>query len=396
VIHASTMSALEHLPKDRPLEIFLVHGSHTGGHRAAAEAVKHALDGLPNVHAEVIDSLDYTPARDAQVGVTDLFIHQLTDIRGWAFREQYERNPVIYWMSNQGMKAKAWMSGDLGERLQHADAILSCHSPMSSMLGYWKEEGELDPPLHSVVTDFRAHRMWAQDAVEHYYVASDQVKSDLTGFEVPAGRIEVTGIPVDPRFSTLQPGKEDARRAMQLDPAMPTVVMMGGSLGLGPFADTARALAASTTPMQMVCITGRNEKKRKDLEALAKTLPMPMTVLGYTKDVQPWIDAADVVVSKPGGLTTSEIFARRVPMVILEPMPGLEELVAPAIVSTGAALQVKGPTEAAAAVESLLHDPSLRQEVQRCLDRVSHPDAADVIAEHLVEDALRYRQAHQP
>lgn len=390
-----TFDLLRHLPSENPLKIYLVHGSHTGGHRAAAEAVEKSLGAMPNVHAEVIDALDYTgtAAKGAQVAATNFAINQASAVRGWAFRKSFEGNPIVYWAANLGMKMKAWMSRSFLTRIQQEkpDAILSCHSPMNSMLGYWKEQGKIDAPLHSVVTDYRAHRMWAQDGVDHYYLASEQVKQDLEKFGVASEKLEIAGIPIDAKFAEPLPSKEDARRDLGLDPEKPVVLMMGGSLGLGRFSDVARALDQVETPVQMVCITGKNEAKKKELEELQGQLHMPMTVLGYTRDVDRYMDASDVILSKPGGLTTSEIFAKQVPMVILDPMAGLEQMLVSSIVGTGGAVQVDGPEAAAHEAEVLIADPKRRSEVAENLARVAHPRAAEEVALSLVEAALEKR-----
>ena len=112
--------------------------------------------------------------------------------------------------------------------------------------------------------------------------------------------------------------------------------------------------------------------------------------LGFIKNVNDYMEAADVIISKPGGLTASEIFALKKPMVILEPKPGLEEISASAIQKLGVAFMEKTPEDAAGFVQKLLTDPSLKEEVDRRLEDVSHPYSSYAVAEDAVRRALEY------
>jgi processive 1,2-diacylglycerol beta-glucosyltransferase len=382
----------------KPMKIFLVHGSHTGGHRSAAEALEQALERMPNVNAEVINALDHSGSKtlkNTQIAATDLVIKKLGKVRQWAFEKSFKGNPVTYWLGNTAMKLKAWTSKSFLNKInqEKPDLIISTHSAMNSMLNHWKEKGKIDVPVHSVVTDFRAHRMWAQDNIGHFYVAGENAAQNLEQFGIAPERISITGIPIKPAFSE-DTGltKTELREKLGLDPNKSTVLMMGGSLGIGPFADTAEALDKSGVPLQFVCITGKNETKKQELEELGKSLNMPMTILGYTNNVNEWMDASDVVISQPGGLTTSEIFARNLPMVIIEPEEGLAKAVLPGIVSTGAAFAVKDPDKAAEMVKSIVSDPDTTAEIQENLAKVGKKRAAFTIGRQALEEALKHRK----
>lgn len=388
------LDLMKRIPPWKNVKVFLVHGSHTGGHRSAAESVKKALDEIPNVQAEVINALDYSggeTVKNLQVGTADLLIKKWGNVRSWFFKKSFEGNPIIYWLGKQGMKIKAWMSKSFLNKIKEEkpDVILCTHSPMNAMFSYWKGKGEIDMPVHSVVTDYKVHRMWAHDNIDHYYVASEQAKGDLVKFGVDKSKIEITGIPIKPDFAKpTRLSKTELREKLGIDPQLPTVLMMGGSLGLGRFGDVASALNSLKTPVQIVCITGKNEAKKAELEELQKQLKMPMKVLGYTKNVDEWMSACDMIVSKPGGLTTSEIFAKNIPMIILDPAPGLEELLIPSIEATGAAFRVDTPKDAAGLIEQIINDPSKKENVMRNLEKVGKPLAAYAVGKDLVERVI--------
>jgi processive 1,2-diacylglycerol beta-glucosyltransferase len=387
------MDAIKGIPPDRHIKVMLVHGSHTGGHRSAAESVKKALDAMPNVDAEVVNALDFSggeSVKDAQVAATNFVMEKMAPVRGWVFRQSFKGNPLIYWLGNTSMKLKSWMSTSFLNKIEEEkpDIILSCHSPMNSLLSYWKSKGLIDVPVHSVVTDYRVHRMWAQENIDHYYVASEATKDELVHFGIDEKKIEVSGIPIKPDFAEGRGvPKAELKKKLGLDPERPTVLMMGGSLGLGRFDEMAKALDMRKMPAQMVCITGKNETKKAALEELSGELSLPVKALGYVDNVNEWMDAADIIISKPGGLTTSEIFAKKIPMIILDPMPGLEEMLIPTIVDTGAAISVKGPEKAAQFIEDFFTDPSLQERFQSSLEKAGKPFAAYEVAADLVNSA---------
>jgi processive 1,2-diacylglycerol beta-glucosyltransferase len=388
------LEIVKSIPPWKHLKVLLVHGSHTGGHRSAAESVKAVLDSMPNVEARVVNTLDYSggeSVKNAQVAATDFVMSRMAPVRGWFFRRSFEGNPVVYWLGNTAMKLKSWACRSFLNEIkkEKPDIILSCHSPMNSLLSYWKGKGEIDAPVHSAVTDFRVHRMWAQENIDHYYVACEGAKKELASFGVDEEKIEVSGIPIKPDFAApRRMSKAEARRKLGLDPDLPTVLMMGGSLGLGRFTETAKALSALGWKAQLVCITGKNEAKRRELEELKSSLSIPMKALGYVDKVSDWMDACDVIVSKPGGLTTSEIFAKKIPMIMMDPTPGLEEMLIPTIEKTGAAFTVSGPEEAARLIKAIVEDPSKKERVMRSLDKVGKPTAAYTVAGDLIRKSL--------
>ncbi len=163
--------------------------------------------------------------------------------------------------------------------------------------------------------------------------------------------------------------------------------MLGGSLGYGSFAEVSQALDTLKTPLQIVAITAKNAEKKQELEELAPALKKPLNVQGYVSNMKEWMEASDVIISKPGGLTTSEIFAVRKPMIIIDPMAGLEQILYPKIVETGCAEVAKDPEDAAAIIDRILTDSKFKEIIDDNLEHVGKPDAAFVVAEDLLRSA---------
>ena len=389
------LESLEKLPPKDNIRIYLVHGSHTGGHRSAAESLKAAMDELPHVEAEVINALDYSGKglKNAQVGATQFAIDHMKDLRGWCFEQSHKGNPIMYWLGNLGMKIKGFFSKKFLTKIKEEkpDAIIATHSPMNSMLSSWKTAGKIDTPLLSTVTDFSTHRMWSQKGVDHYYTASAAAAKDLERFKVNGDKISVTGIPIKPSFSevsSIAPAK--MKEKLGLDPHKPVVLLMGGSLGYGPYEELSSEFEKLDSPLQIVAICGKNKDKLEILEKKKDTMKQKLVPLGFIKNVNEYMQAADVIISKPGGLTASEIFAMKKPMIMLEPMPGLEEISATAIQKLGVAFMEKTPEGAAKFAGKLITTPSLMKDVHEKLNKVGHPDSSYAVAEDVLKRALDY------
>jgi processive 1,2-diacylglycerol beta-glucosyltransferase len=234
------------------------------------------------------------------------------------------------------------------------------------------------PPFALAITDFTLHRFWVQPGVRRYFVATDELAEELRG-RVRGARIETTGIPIAPGFAEV-PGREEARAALGLDLRRPVALVMGGGLGLGVEEAARAALAATDNAVQVAAVCARNEGARERLAALG--LPEGrLRVMGYERGIERWISAADVVATKPGGLTTSETLALGRPLVLTRPIPGAEEGNTRALVAAGAALAGQDPASLRGAFGRLFGgEPGLLERLAGGARRIGRPDAAMAVA----------------
>ena len=381
-----------------PLKILLVHGSHTGGHRSAARSLTQALNELPNVQARELDTLEVSSPKlvNAQKGFFGFVSEKMPFLRRWGFQLALKGSPLASFVGTAVLKAKAALSPQVLQNIreQQPDLVVSTHSQTNAMLSHWKKAGKLDMPVHSVPTDFMAHAIWAQDRVDHYYVAAEPTRQDLARLGVDPSRISVTGIPISPAFAH-QP--DETREALStrlgLDPELPTVLLMGGSLGLQPYEKLIDALEASPYPMQVVAITGRNQAAKARLEEMQGSTRHPLHVQGFVSNGADWMRAADVAVSKPGGLTLSELLALRKPVIVTNPVPGMEEAQVERL--AGVAWSAPDVEAMRAQVEQLLSDPAARAEVEHNMDALSRPESSYAVAAQVAEAALDFEMAPQ-
>jgi processive 1,2-diacylglycerol beta-glucosyltransferase len=241
-----------------------------------------------------------------------------------------------------------------------------------------------------VVTDYDVHAMWLCRTVDRYYLAIEEAAQYLAGIGVPKEKLRVTGIPIDPLFATAV-NKSEARKQLGLDAKATGILISAGGYGIGPVQQLVNDLLALQRPWQIVAIAGKSEKTRKHLEELTKTAGKLQTgspklwPVGFTTEMDKYMAAADLMVGKAGGLTTSEALARALPMALIEPIPGQEERNADHLLEAGAAIRCNNLPAAAWKIAALLDDAARLEKMRDAAKSLGRPRAAAAIA----EDALR-------
>ncbi len=270
------------------------------------------------------------------------------------------------------------------------DLCIATHFLPGEIIAWLRAKKKLQTHNAVVVTDYDVHAMWLCRTVDRYYVAIPEAAEYLAGIGVPRDILRVTGIPVDPLFSVpLEQGT--ARKQLRLDPIAPVVLIAAGGYGIGPVEQLVRDLLALQKPWQIVAIAGKSEqvkKKLDDISARAGNLQSGsarLVPVGFTKEMDQYMAAADLLVGKAGGLTTSEALSRALPMALIEPIPGQEERNADHLLEEGAAIRCNNLPAAAWKIAGLLDDAPRLARMKEAARKLGHPHAAAEIA----ADALK-------
>jgi processive 1,2-diacylglycerol beta-glucosyltransferase len=246
-----------------------------------------------------------------------------------------------------------------------------------------KRKGNYKGPLIGIVTDFGVHTYWVHQEVDLYLVAHDDTKKELVARGVRENKIRVTGIPVMPQFGkTLDPVEE--RKKLKWSPGKKTVLVMGGSRGLGSMADVVEALRSIPYDFQVAVVCGRNRAAMKKMNQFRDNSNW-IQVYGYVKDMSSLMAASDILVTKPGGLTCSEAIAKQLPMVVSNPLPGQEEKNVAFL--TRHRLAVFAPTleDMVHSVSDLLQHPKKTQQLRQRLRGVAKPHSAWEAARTIID-----------
>jgi len=238
--------------------------------------------------------------------------------------------------------------------------------------------------LIAVPTDFLVHTYWINDNIDLYLLPSRESGLLVIERGVDAGRVRVTGIPVHPEFARrLDP--EVLKRKYGLVSSLPTVLMMGGGEGSVSMARLISALDVRKELFQMAALSGRNLKQHAQLMRLRDRLVHPLTVFSFTDSVDELMAAVDLIVTKPGGLTTAEALVKKLPMVLIDPLPGQEDFNARFLQEHGAANSAADDVDAAEAVSDLLVNGDLRSRMVAAGEKIRRPDAARLAARYIID-----------
>lgn len=222
-------------------------------------------------------------------------------------------------------------------------AIVCTHFLPAELLMRERAKGRIDCPVWLQVTDYDLHNMWLVPDMQGYLAATEEVAFRMRARGLPADRIHVTGIPVMPAFSKPDSpmlARDASAVRLGLDPARKVVLMASGGAGMGDLPSMVARVLALDGPgcdFQVIAVAGRNVVAHEALQALALRHPGRLVALGFTNEMEQLMAAADLVVTKPGGLTISECLALGKPMLLVSPIPGQEEHNAGFLMEEGAA-----------------------------------------------------------
>jgi processive 1,2-diacylglycerol beta-glucosyltransferase len=260
------------------------------------------------------------------------------------------------------------------------DVILCTHFLPAELLSRQKAKGRSLPSLWVQVTDFDVHALWVHGHVDRYCVANEEVAFRLADRGIARDRISVTGIPVMPQFSAPL-DRAICAGELGLAPNKFTVLMMAGGAGVGGLDTLAERVLRLPDPPQLVALAGRNAELLQRLQALAGKHPGKLFPLGFTTTVERVMTAADLVVTKPGGLSVSECLAKRRPMLLVSPIPGQEERNADYLLEAGAAIKAVDGATLVFKLATLMAEPARLAAMSAAAARIGRPGAAaDVVA----------------
>ncbi len=241
-----------------------------------------------------------------------------------------------------------------------------------------------------VVTDLDLHAMWLTRSYSHYFVSLEETKIYLQQMGIPAEKTTVSGIPIDPIFRTPK-DKIATRKELHLDPKRFTILVSAGGFGVGPIESLITHLLHLNTPTQIIAIAGKSKDLLTKLEKLANSLSTQhsstqgtLVPIGFTKQMDEYMAAADILISKPGGLTTSEAMARGLPMCVVNPIPGQEERNADHLLEAGVAIKCNNPPTLAWKLQQLLQNPARFQAMQAAATSFGKPSANQIIINTLL------------
>lgn len=367
--------------------VLVLSASVGAGHVRAAQAVERAFQETGRVdEVRHVDTLDYTNKvfRKLYSQVYIDLVNKAPDVLGWLYDSldkpwHHERRRLALDRLNTLPFVKMLKE-------YQPDIAVCTHFLPAEIISWLKAKRKLNTPQAVVVTDFDVHAMWLCRHYEQYFVALDETREHMAELGVPAEKISVTGIPIDPVFA-LRKDKQEMRAKHGLRPNGPVLLISAGGFGVGPIEHLMLSLMKLRHEAQVVAICGRSAELKQRVErVVAKTAGagVSVKVVGYTTEMDEYMAAADIVVGKPGGLTTSESLAKGLVFVIVNPIPGQEERNADHLLEEGAAIRCNNLPVLAYKIDRLLDDPARYHAMQAAAQRLARPHAArDIVSKML-------------
>ncbi len=259
---------------------------------------------------------------------------------------------------------------------ERPQAVVCTHAFPSGAMAEYKRSYADAPPVVAIVTDFAVHGFWVHPNIDRYVVANESLSDALTTRGVARHQISVTGIPIRPEFAPGSEPRAALRERLDLPPDRKVALLMGGGLGIAPLERMLAALSSVRAPLAAVVVAGRNSRIERRLMRAAEAVAYPVRALRFVDNVYDYMHAADVLVTKPGGLSTAEALVAQIPMVLCKPLPGQEERNARVLVDAGAALRARRIDELPQAIDAVLSDATRRSSLVAAARRLGRPNAA--------------------
>lgn len=376
----------------RSPRVLVISASIGGGHVACGKALESAFTAAGAEVAHV-DLLEYTalPFRRLYRQAYFDLVRNAPDLVEWLGR-RLDRRPSETNTVQKRLRARVTrlLSYALPGTIDRfrPDVLVHTHF-LGPEIVSGRRRRRTPLPQAEVITDFFAHSLWLQPGVARYFVATEEVRVHLLSAGVDENRVRVTGIPIDGRFSSL-PSRDEARELLGIDRERDVLLLMAGGLDAADLAALIAQLRTLAWPLSVVVICGRSsELYRVALASVAEAQgPVQFRVSGLVDDVPVQMAAADVMVSKPGGMTSSEALAAGLPLLLVSPYPLQEEANANVLLENGAALRAEPLSTFNHKLRRLLDDEVLLERMRAAATGLARPNAAADVAQQVLAELV--------
>ena len=382
-------------------KILFLSVSAGAGHVRAAQALEAYASLNGDIEAMHLDVMDFVPKTFKRIYVDTYIkmVQKFPALWGLLYKKMGNAQADATWQRLRRVVERLNTRALKKEIDAFApDAVVCTHFLPAEILMHEMNKGRFNAPVWVQVTDFDVHRMWLIPKMQGYFTANDEVNYRLQRMGIEEERIHVTGIPVMPGFAN-PPAREACLKKYGLleDPqkaSQPVLLLMGGGAGLGSLDEVAQQLLSQDERFRLIALAGKNQKLLKALQKVSEHYPGRLFPQGFTHEVQELMSCADLVITKPGGLTSSECLAMGIPMLVHEPIPGQEEHNADYLLEQGVALKAVDALGLVYRVQHLMDTPKTLETMHRCSKKIGQPLAGRKVLS-IVLKALNTEETHK-
>jgi processive 1,2-diacylglycerol beta-glucosyltransferase len=372
--------------------ILILHASVGTGHKTAALALGKAFQLRGAEKVWVQDTLDYGSGVFRKL-YADLYLElaeKTPELWGFAYHESNrEQSTLERGLRQIYSRIGVYRIDELREL--RPDAVICTHFLPIDVVGNSLVAINIQAPIYCVVTDFVGHPFWAHPNVAATFVGNQLASEMLVSHGVPVERIHVTGIPVDPLLA--EPKDAGAIRAARDLGGGSIVTLIASGLDGEMVRRMVEGMLRRPINGTLLIVTGRSPEVQKSLEELPASPTLTVKVLGFVDYLDDLIAASDLIISKAGGLITSEVMARGTPLLVVDPVRGQEEYNADYVAGSGVGTQARLPDSVPYMAELLLRDPERLQTMRARAREFGRPraalDVADIVLKGLDDDSRK-------
>ena len=358
-------------------KVIIFYASYGGGHLNAAKSIQECItNNYKNINVELIDCMKYVNITIEKL--TTAAYREMAKKAPWAWGRIYadsQKGPLAH-ISSRSNKIMAIKLLKL-LREKNPDLIISTHPFGSQMCSYLKRKQKITSKIATIMTDFAPHDQWlvGNEYTDYYFVAHNKMKQYLISKNIDENKIFDTGIPISNRF-LLNYNKNDILSELNFTPNKKTVLFFGGGefgLGKTKTVEIFECFVKLFPDIQIIAVAGKNENMKTAFSKIVEQEKRndSIKVLEFTNKVPEFMSVSDLVVTKPGGLTTSESLASKLPMVIINPIPGQEEENAQFLEENGIAVWIKKYDNPYERLQNLFSDPKLLPTMKENTEKLS-------------------------
>ncbi|MGI6588349.1 MAG: MGDG synthase family glycosyltransferase [Peptococcia bacterium] len=366
------------MEKKKPIKILIFSVSIGAGHDSVARAIaERLLVEAPGSEVKIVDTFRYINSMLNKVVVGSYMETLRFTPKVWGYLyEQAEQGDKLIEISHLFAKI---LSPKLVQLIDEFNphVIMTTHAFPTGMLGEMKCRGQVETLLASSVTDFHIHPIWISKGIDLYFIHSPDLAEPLIREGISAEKIKPVGIPIRMQFGEQRDSFEVKRKyCLSGDPV---VLVMGGGLGLGRIEAITKELL-SEEKFGVVVVAGKNKRL---YDTLRKLNNPRLRVFGYVKNMARVIAACDLIVSKPGGVTSAEVLAVGKPLVIYSSLPGQEDRNTAYLLNKGAAIKVKKLDKLVAELWALWQNPLCLRQMQERAENLGSPHASKLVWDNI-------------
>ena len=374
------------------MKIIIFYASYGGGHYSAAKSIEdYYKNNYNNLEVELIDCIKYINKTIEKVSTAAY--RNMAKKAPWAWGKIYNDSQKGA-LAHISSRANTIMAIKLLKLLRekNPDIIISTHPFGSQMCSYLKRKGKINSKLVTILTDFKSHDQWlvGNEYTDLFFVSNENMKQELLNKNINQEKIFVTGIPISGKFLN-NFNKKEILKELNFSETKKTILFFGGgAYGLGKSMnfDILECLLSKFNNINVIAISGKNETMKNNFIKIAEKYNKKDSciIMEYTNQVAEFMAISDIVISKPGGLTSSECMASGVPMLVINPIPGQEEENAEFLVESKVAIWLKKNDDIYLTLNVLINDDSFLNNLKNNIIKIAKPNSTENICEIILNE----------